>query len=80
MFDDEVEYLRKMLLDIDMDIARIEKNHHIETEKERKEADEQLAFLYERRAGVKNSIAQAMIRNMESSNYGGRGSFGGKGI
>ena len=73
MNSEEVEHLRKMLLDIDFEIAKIEKNHHLETEQERKEAEERLNFLYERREGVRNSLKREMMYEYQSQTYKGRG-------
>lgn len=70
MYSEDVEYLRKMLLDINFEIAKIEKNHHLETEKEKKEAEERLNFLYERREGIRMSIKKAMIRDLEENDKG----------
>ena len=71
MYSEEVEYLRKELLDINFQIAKIEKNHHLEG-KEKEEAEKRLKELIKIQEDVRYRLRHTMYEDLEKQNRGGR--------
>ena len=80
MYSEDLELLRQQLLDVNFEIAKIEKNHHLETESQKQEAEKELKYLYEKQEMIRSNIKKTMLREIENQNYETRGSFGGRGI
>ena len=71
MYSEEVNYLRKKLLDINFEIAKIEKNNHLEG-KDKQEAELRLNELYKIQEDIRYQLRHTMYEDLEKQNRGGR--------
>ena len=71
MYSNEVDYIRKELLEINFKIAQIEKNHHLEG-KDKEAADLRLAELKKEQEEIRSRLRHTMYEDIIKQDRGMR--------